>query len=90
MSIEKYVKNQDKYPKGSKANIVGNDKKVERVGKAWYNNAEAIQIALIHLKDEYTTSEIFDSKECAAYLKGLNALPSFMVECYEEYEADGE
>lgn len=84
--IHTYVKNLDKYDEKSKANIVGSDKKVESLGKAWYNNSESIQISMIHLLNEFNTTETFDSKEQLAFRKGLNALPKLMMECYDEYD----
>ena len=86
MSINKYVKNLGKYEDGSKANILGRDKDVELLGKSWYNNSERLQMAMIHSIIEFNANEDFGNEEHTAFMKGLNAIPKFMMECYEEYD----
>jgi len=84
--LYKYVRNLSRFDGNTKANILGSDKEVELTGKAWYNNAESIQIAQIHLLNEFSTKEVFTKDEFLAFRKGLNALPKFMSECYDEYD----
>ena len=86
MSIHQYVKNLGMYDEGSKANVLGKDKDVELLGKAWYNNSESLQMAMIHLMTEFNANETFNKEEHAAFMKGLNAIPKFMMECYDEYD----
>ena len=83
MSIHQYVKNLGRYDDDKKANIVGTDKDVELLGKAWYNNSESLQMAMIHLMTEFNTNEDFNKEEHTAFMKGLNAIPKFMMECYD-------
>ena len=64
--------------------VLGSETQVAIVANLWANHADIVQLIATNEILDYLDEE-FDSKECAAFKKGIYAMGTFMDKCHAEY-----
>lgn len=64
--------------------VLGDISRVARVAEFWEVNADLIELISANELLEYAQTEVFDSKEFAAFSKGVGKMGFFMAECAKE------
>lgn len=83
--VWKYVQNLYTYEnQKTQKKILGTPDAVYKIANMWDDCHEEIHMAMIHILNEFTTTEQYNSENMNYYRKGLAELPKFFKACRKE------